>query len=267
MTTQTLLPDVNWGKVGLWGPPRPRRDWGPRDVAYALCWLVGANIALAVPVVAWMVMAGPGTDVTMLSTHPAVLSAGLLTLWAVFIGVPAHVTRHYGVGSMAADFGWGVVTRADWRLGLGVGLVMRAVDTGASSVATWLGWTTGDNSSWLFAPRAWVVTAAFAVGAAVVAPALEELFFRGFILRALAKSRHLTGWTATVFPIAVSSVIFGVLHTTAFDASGLYVMCSTAVAGAVLAVIATRRGNLGAAIAAHIVFNTTGVIEAWVMTR
>jgi hypothetical protein len=40
-------------------------------------------------------------------------------------------------------------------------------------------------------------------------------------------------------------------------------MCSTALAGAVLAVVATRRGNL----AAHIVFNTSGVIEAWVMTR
>jgi membrane protease YdiL (CAAX protease family) len=255
-----LAPPDSWSGVGLWGPPVPRRTWGARDVAAGVGWLLGANLVLAVGVVGWMLAAGPDAPLTGLATNPVVLVAGLVTLWAVFTAVPVRVSRRYGTGSLSGDFGWRVPGRGDWMPGVKVGLVLRAADLALGWVALELGWAAGDNSAWLVAPRAWALTALFLLGAAVIAPALEELFFRGFVLRALARSPRFTPRASTVLAIAVSSVVFGALHTTALNVSGLYVVVVTAAAGAVLAVLATRRGNLGACIAAHIVFNSTGVI-------
>lgn len=258
--------EVDWAKVGLWGPPPPRRRFGPRDVAYAVAWLVGVNIALAAAVLWWMSTEDPATISTDLTTHPAVLAGGLIALWVVFAGVPTLVTRRHGAGSLATDFGWRVPTAADWGLGAVVGLTMRAGDLALGALAGHLGWVTGDNSGWLFLPRPWLVTALFALGAAVVAPALEELFFRGLVLRAMSRATWSRPRWSTPVAIVVSSLLFGMLHTTAMNVSGLYVAGVTAAAGTVLALLAVRRKNLGAAITAHIVFNTTGVIGAWMVT-
>lgn len=265
MTAQTLN-TLDWGKVGLWGPPAPRRAWGPRDVIYAVLWLLIANVALAAPVVWWMANSSSLDNPADLTTHPAVLTGGLLVLWAVFLGVPALVTHRHGLRSLAADFGWQLPARADWSFALKLGLVMRAADIGLGLLATELGWTTGDNSNWLFdGSRALALTVFFVLGAAVIAPALEELFFRGLVMRALGRAKRLTGAARTWVPIVVSSLVFGTLHANALDLSGVYVVALTATCGAVLAVVAVRQGNLARAIATHIVFNTTGVIGAWVM--
>lgn len=265
MTAQTLS-TVDWGKVGLWGPPVPRRRWGPRDAGYAVLWLLVANVALAVPVVAWMSTTSSTTDPATITGHPAVLTAGLLVLWAVFAGVPAAVSRRHGAASLAKDFGWVTPTRADWAFAVKLGLVMRGADIGLGVVAAELGWATGDNSNWLFdGGRTWVLTAFFVLGAAVIAPALEELFFRGLVMGAIRRAPRLAGAAKTWVPVAVSSVIFGVLHANALDLSGAYVVALTAACGAVLAVVAVRHGNLGASVATHIVFNSTGVIGAWLM--
>lgn len=265
MTTQALT-DHDWAKVGLWGPPAPRRAWGPPDAAYGVGWLLAANLALAVPVLIWMVTADQ-VDVQALTTNPLILTAGLLTLWSVFVGVPVLTTRRYGLGSLSADFGFRMPVRAEWRTGLVVGLGMRVVDISMGLLATKIGWTAGDNSTWLFTSSSALMTAFYVASGALIAPVLEELFFRGFIMRAIARAKRLTGRWASVVPVVASSLIFGLLHTTAMDTAGLYVACSTAVAGGVLAVLAWRSGNLGASIATHIVFNTTGVIGAWVMAR
>lgn len=265
MTAQTL-DTLDWGKVGLWGPPAPRRAWGPRDVVYALVWLVAANVALAAPVVWFMANSSSLTNPADITTHPAVLTGGLLVLWAVFAGVPTLVSHRHGLGSWAADFGWRLPAKADWAFALKLGLVMRAADIGLGVLATELGWTTGDNSNWLFdGSRALALTVFFVLGAAVIAPALEELFFRGLVMRALGRAKRLTGAAKTWVPVVVSSLIFGTLHANALDLSGLYVVALTAGCGAVLAVVAVRRGDLGASVATHIVFNSTGVIGAWVM--
>lgn len=264
--TPATTTDLDWAQVGLWGPPAPRRAWGPRDVAYAVLWLIAANIALAAPVVWWMVTSDSIDNPADITTNPVVLTSGLLVLWAVFTGVPALVTHRYGARSLSLDFGWKIPSRADWMFALKLGLVMRAADFGLGTVAGKLGWTTGDNSNWLFdGGRAWALTAFFVLGATVIAPALEELFFRGLVIRALGRAKRLTGAAATWVPVVVSSLIFGTLHANALDLSGLYVVALTAASGSVLAIVAVRRGDLGASIATHIVFNVTGVIGAWVV--
>lgn len=266
MTAQTL-DELDWGKVGLWGPPAPRRAWGLRDAGYAILWLIGGNLALAAPVMWWMYRSDSLTNPADITTHPAVLVSGLVVLWAVFAGVPTLVSRRYGLGSWAADFGWRLPGRADWVFALKLGLAMRAGDIGLGFLAGELGWTSGDNSGWLFdGGRALALTVFFVLGAAVIAPALEELFFRGLLMRAVGRAKRLTGAAKTWVPVAASSAVFGALHLTALDVSGLYVVALTGAAGLILAVVTVRRGgDLGAAVATHIVFNSTGVIGAWVM--
>jgi membrane protease YdiL (CAAX protease family) len=267
MDARPVSAETDWSKVGLWGPHQSRRPWGPRDIWVGLGWLLGANVAVAIPVVISMMRADPLAVTPDVSTSTPVLAGGLIVLWAVFAGVPLWTTMRHGARSLVADFGWRVPTRADWTLGLWLGVVLRGVDLGSGWAATKLGWTTGDNSDWLFNPRIAVMTVFFVLAAAVVSPVLEELFFRGFIMGALNRVKHLSPRPRTWVAIALSSLIFGTLHTTALDASGLYVLCATGVAGAVLAVVATRRGNLGASMTTHIVFNATGVLFAWLAVR
>ena len=77
----------------------------------------------------------------------------------------------------------------------------------------------------------------------VGAPIVEELFYRGLLLRAL--KRHLGPWPA----IITCGVIFGLVHFEPVSAPGL------ALFGVVLAYLAHRTGRLGPSIVTHAAFN------------
>ena len=90
-----------------------------------------------------------------------------------------------------------------------------------------------------------VLVAVLAVGA----PLVEELFFRGLVLRALA------GRLPVPVAIVVTGLAFGLAHFEALQFAGL------AVFGMVLAALAWRSGRLAPSIAAHAAFNATAVIS------
>lgn len=79
----------------------------------------------------------------------------------------------------------------------------------------------------------------------VVAPIVEEVFFRGAVLHALRRR-----WRVAA-AVAASSVVFGATHFQPLQLPAL------ALAGAVFAVAVVRTGRLGAAIAVHAGFNAT----------
>jgi membrane protease YdiL (CAAX protease family) len=87
--------------------------------------------------------------------------------------------------------------------------------------------------------------AAMAVGVIIVAPIVEEVFFRGLLLGAM---RARWGVSAAVIG---SSLVFGATHFQPLQLPAL------AVAGAVFAGVAVRAGRLGPAIAVHAGFNAT----------
>ena len=89
--------------------------------------------------------------------------------------------------------------------------------------------------------------------AVVMAPLFEELFFRGFLFRGLARS---WGW-----PLAavVSGAIFGAVH------QQLTVFIPLFALGFVLAWTYKRTGSLWTPIALHAVFNGISVV-AWALT-
>lgn len=103
----------------------------------------------------------------------------------------------------------------------------------------------------------WITTRALA--AVVTVPIVEELAFRGYIARRVmsADVEAVPFSRLSVLAIAVSAVVFGVLHGNMWVAG--------TIAGVVFALVAKLRGRLGEAVAAHATANL--LIAAWVLAR
>jgi membrane protease YdiL (CAAX protease family) len=82
----------------------------------------------------------------------------------------------------------------------------------------------------------------------VIAPVVEETFFRGMFLGAF-RAKWGTGWG-----VAISAVAFGAVHMQPLQFPALVLF------GVVLALLVVRTGRLGAAICAHMVFNITSTL-------
>ena len=94
------------------------------------------------------------------------------------------------------------------------------------------------------------------IGAAVVVPVMEELFWRSFILRWLAHPRFIDVSPARVGlnALLISSVVFGVEHT---------LWLAGIVAGLAYGVLYMKSKNLWAPVLAHA--TTNGLLGLWVL--
>jgi membrane protease YdiL (CAAX protease family) len=89
-----------------------------------------------------------------------------------------------------------------------------------------------------------------AVCTVVGAPFFEELFFRGVLLRALARLfGTFGGWVGPALAITVTGVVFGLAHAESLQLLGL------AAFGIVLSLVSYRTGRLGMNMTAHASFN------------
>ncbi|HXK02650.1 MAG TPA: exosortase E/protease, VPEID-CTERM system [Verrucomicrobiae bacterium] len=88
------------------------------------------------------------------------------------------------------------------------------------------------------------------LSAAVTVPIVEELAFRGYLMRrlVLADFAAVSFRTLTWFSLIGSSVLFGLMHGNRWFAGTL--------AGIVYGLVMTKRGRLGEAVTAHAVTNT-----------
>lgn len=98
-------------------------------------------------------------------------------------------------------------------------------------------------------PAGWAVLVLVVV---VCAPVVEELFYRGLLLRSLQK-RGWPAWAAVV----VSAAVFAASHFQALQFPGLFVF------GLILALMTVGSGRLGPAIWAHVAFNSTTVVSLY----
>lgn len=94
----------------------------------------------------------------------------------------------------------------------------------------------------------WVVTRV--LGTTLLVPAIEELFFRGYVLRRIDNGS--LGWR--IFAIAVSTALFAALHGRWLEAG---------LAGMIFALLMLRKNRLADAIIAHMIANA--VIAAWAL--
>jgi membrane protease YdiL (CAAX protease family) len=182
-------------------------------------------------------------------------------LWVGTLGVPVLASRRWGTGSLRRDYGLALEWPRDVGLGVVIGILGQAVVYGIIG-AVWifhrkidLGEQSADlaknSHGWQFA-----LLAVFVV---VGAPVVEELFFRGLLLRALM--RWMPAWGA----VAISGACFGLLHAGTGDAAGtLALILALAAFGAMLAVAAVRTRRLGPAIVAHMVFNAVSMVQIFI---
>jgi membrane protease YdiL (CAAX protease family) len=188
----------------------------------------------------------------------AVLLLNLAGLWAGLLGACWRASRRYGTGNLARDFGlrirgadvgWGVVMSIVARIAgamVAIPFLFASKRLVGSNQGVY-GKVTGDTLSF-------VVFGAIAV---LGAPVVEELFFRGLLLRSLSSSRLGVGGA-----IAVQSVLFGLAHfSPLLGLANFSVMAIIAAAGVVFGIAAWWR-RVGTSVIGHATFNLVAVVAA-----
>jgi len=225
---------------------RPARiAWGLPDAL--LCWLAGylGAILASFPLYA----SHGGTDIDTKLVFGIILPAQQLTVVLAVV----YVTRLKGQKSLAADFG--LVVRLSDAKALVVGAVLEIVLTLALLPILQLN-PDAQNQQLLTDlkdNRDVGTVALFVVGAVILAPIVEELLFRGVLLRALLRK------VQPITAVLLSAVIFGLVHYIG-DPNTLPFLPALTALGAVLAVVAIRSGDLSTPIFIHAGFNLTTTI-------
>ena len=222
--------------------PRPPR-WGLGDFlvgvfgGYALASLIAAI---------WYAVSG---DDELDLAGQAVSQMGL---WTGMVGAAVVASHRKGAGTLAEDFG----LRGKWSdVGLGLLVALAVQILVLPGIAYLLRPLLGEPEvsgpvQDLLDKSQGLAFVGLILSVAVGAPIVEELFFRGLLLRSL--QRRVPDWAAVV----VSAVAFGIAHGSALPVEGvLLVMISLTAFGAILAIMAIRTGRLGASIVTHAVFN------------
>lgn len=178
----------------------------------------------------------------------------LLWLYPVKIGV---------VVALLACFWRQYAELCTWRLGGGA--LLAALLAGGVVFALWInldarwmqvGTSAGYDPSRPDGSMDWLLVACRLAGAALVVPLMEELFWRSFLQRWLARADFLDCAPAAVGirALLISSVLFGIEHNLWF---------AGVVAGIVYGFLYMRAGNLWSPIVAHAV--TNGMLGGWIL--
>jgi membrane protease YdiL (CAAX protease family) len=176
-----------------------------------------------------------------------------LPLWAVLVGVAVRAALVKGSGSLVQDFGL-AMRWTDVPLGLAAGLAAQFAlnvvliplydlfDLDRNEVGT----TARDLADRAHGATNVVILVVLVV---VIAPVVEELFYRGLWLRSAERR---VGATAAV---VLSALVFGAMHFQGIDTFALVGF------GLVAGALAARSGRLGPSIWAHVAFNATAVVS------
>jgi len=187
-----------------------------------------------------------GAVVVIASTPTLPMWAEYLAVWTVLVSA-VLVAAVRGRSNLDADGASKVrllrFTWMDLLVGAFVGLLLRALMMVIEIVSV----GKVSSSSSLFDvdhDALWFATAI--VAPAILAPFVEELFFRGLVLSAIGNN-----WIG----IFGSAIIFSAVHLT--YGFNLLTAVSTFIVGLALGALAVRTKRLGASITAHIVYNAS----------
>lgn len=198
-----------------------------------------------------------GAQRFVLDTEPTALG---LPIWAVVaLQVPLWASLA-GAVWLAGDRRWATVAdrfgvrfaRRDAPLGVGAGAVAQLAIVPLLYLVLFRVFDEADVSgpARALTDRAGSVWSVLllVVGVGLVAPVVEELFFRGLVLRALEPG------LGARWALVASSVVFAGVHFQLLQFPALLVF------GLIAGTLAQRQGRLGGAIWAHIAFNMVTVV-------
>lgn len=193
------------------------------------------------------------TAITHLSEPPTwYIVSTLLGLWAGFFGSAWLASSVRGTKSLVRDMG----LRFRWidLLGVPIGVAGQFV---VALMYVPISQHVHNFNQRFDAPSQRLVGGSHGTGYTVIAiftvvgaPFFEELFFRGVLLRALARLfGPFLGWVGPALAIIVTGVLFGLAHDEGLQLLGL------ATFGIILSFVAYRTGRLGMNMIAHASFN------------
>jgi len=184
------------------------------------------------------------------------LALSQLGLWVGLAGAAVCASRVHGSGRLAVDFGL-IMRPLDALVGPITGVVAQVglVNLIALLLVPLVGHPkVSQEATDLVRKAHGPGLVGLAVFVIIGAPIVEELFFRGLLLRGLRRRMP------DAVAIAVSSVLFGLAHFQGVSAGGLVLVVSLFAFGVVLAFLAVRSGRLGPGIWAHATFNAFTVV-------
>ena len=227
---------------------RPAPDEPRFSIGIALAgWfaaLVFSNIGAVI------ILAATGYSNTDYNELPLWLIAVLqIPLWVGLVGVVVIVSRRFGTGSLRKDYGF-VFRRGD-VLGFPIGVVVQLVFVPLlyRLLSTVVDTSAVSEPAEQLTDRAQGVGVALLVVLVIVgAPVIEELFFRGLLLRSIEAR-----WSDSLALVA-SSILFGLAHFELLQLPALVMF------GLVAGYCAQRTGRLGMSVWAHAGFNATTVV-------
>lgn len=234
------------------GAPRIVPSWGLSDVAISfLIWIATSVVGSVI------VVAASGTTVEELENPGIGLTLALMVItWLGFLIWPLIVMVVKGSGRPDRDFGltvkpidvaWALAGfAAFWAFSAVAGVVFTIFADGEPPTNTDMVESATTSTGALLA---------LLVGAGLITPVVEELWFRGFFLRAVGKR------LGAPAGIVLSSIPFGLLHLQGSGRGDLWIIALLTVYGAILATITVRtEGRLGAAIMCHALNNSLAVL-------
>lgn len=229
-------------------PPTTGIELPPRALLIALLGFVVGMVASTVLSIGAVALGMP--DIA------AVALAGI-GLWGGLLGACIMASRRYGTGHLVVDYGLeGGLHWVDLARGLGYATLARVAGVIALipvALASEDAFSP-DNGALDGVDINLTALLVFAVVAVIGAPIVEELFFRGLLLRSL-HSR----WS-TPLALSVQAVIFAAAHLDpTLGLRNLAVLAAIIPAGAVLGFAALRRG-LATSMIAHSLFNFVAVL-------
>jgi membrane protease YdiL (CAAX protease family) len=223
-------------------PGEPRFQAGHAFAA----WLISAFVAFSGQIA---ILSATGYLDTTPEDRPLWLDGVLLIpLWASLLVSTIVISNRWGTGSLRDDYG--LRFRTFDLLGIPIGIatqlviipavywILRISTDEVSQPARRLTDRAGSNAE--------VVVLVLMV--VVGAPIIEELFFRGLLMRSIQAR-----WNDTL-ALVVSSLFFALVHFQVVQFVGLFLF------GLIAGTCAQRTGRLGMSILAHAAFNGTAVL-------
>jgi hypothetical protein len=230
---------------------------------FAAMGFVGGQIIAAVFVAISAAAAGKLnslSQITRLSEPPTwYVVSTLLGLWAGFLGAAWLAAGVRGTKSLSRDLG----LRFRW-----IDLVGVPIGVGGQILVALMyipiAEHVHDFNQRFNAPSQRLTGGSHGAGFAVIAvltvvgaPFFEELFFRGVLLRSLARLfGNVAGFVGPALAIVVTGVLFGLAHAESLQLLGL------AVFGIILSLVSYLTGRLGMNMVAHATFNLMAVAAA-----
>jgi uncharacterized protein len=215
--------------------------------------LLGWLVALSIAVIGGLALVSlTGYGHTKSDDFPLWLIAiAQVPLWLAFVAVTMFVSREWGTGRFRNDYGFRF--RSLDLIGLPIGVMLQVIFV---PTLYWVLRPILDSSTLNDPAKAITDKGRSGVGVVLLvvllvlgAPIVEELFFRGMVLRSFQAAHH------DSLALVASAVMFAAAHFQPLQFPGLVLF------GLVVGFAAQRTQRLGLGIAIHMGFNATAVVN------